>query len=413
MAKRPQKTDKQLLDDYKRKRCNKHVVEYYEGDNIWRTLRIEREEERHSAFIAWVLKQDWDKEDAPIKHLLKKLGLLSPITIKNESSYIECEKTLGELSDIYQKDELDIYAWIETDKGRIELVIENKIDSPEVPPKKNDPDKRFQTQRYYEALKNYRKTNLPKPDKQFFIFLSPYDYLKPIDKTFRKNTYTYQILIVPIFEKYLEKVSNTVIASKIKEYLRNLSNNHKNKPAIAMPTEEKNILDSFFDDNKEIFIRALGVKIEGMKDGSEKANLQAVLDALNVSNSRQYNFTVSGYSGKFGMYDVVGLFTAKRLEELMRKGKKDIEAIEEINCEINRYIYKRSGQRVNISFKPNQVEYSTRDGKKQEIEYIDKEHNRTIYITNQWSFSGSNANFKRFMDKVNKNYYPDFVIQEK
>jgi len=37
---------------------NSRLRDYYEADNLWRTLRIERNENRHSSFLAWLLSKD-------------------------------------------------------------------------------------------------------------------------------------------------------------------------------------------------------------------------------------------------------------------------------------------------------------------------------------------------------------------
>lgn len=55
-----------LVIDYNIDSKNSRIIEYYEADSIWKTLRIERDENRHSAFIAWMLKKDFNSIHSPL-----------------------------------------------------------------------------------------------------------------------------------------------------------------------------------------------------------------------------------------------------------------------------------------------------------------------------------------------------------
>ena len=50
-----------LLTQYNIDSRNRRLREYYAADNIWRTLRIERDENRHSAFLAWLIEKDAER----------------------------------------------------------------------------------------------------------------------------------------------------------------------------------------------------------------------------------------------------------------------------------------------------------------------------------------------------------------
>ena len=47
-----------LITKYNVDTRNNRLRDFYETDNLWRTLKIERDENRHSSFIAWLLNKD-------------------------------------------------------------------------------------------------------------------------------------------------------------------------------------------------------------------------------------------------------------------------------------------------------------------------------------------------------------------
>jgi hypothetical protein len=47
-----------LITKYNVDSRNNRLRDFYETDNLWRTLKIERDENRHSSFIAWLLNKD-------------------------------------------------------------------------------------------------------------------------------------------------------------------------------------------------------------------------------------------------------------------------------------------------------------------------------------------------------------------
>ena len=54
-----------LLTRYNIDPRNSRLRDYYEADNIWRSLRIERDENRHSSFLAWLLNKDAVQDNSP------------------------------------------------------------------------------------------------------------------------------------------------------------------------------------------------------------------------------------------------------------------------------------------------------------------------------------------------------------
>jgi len=115
--------EKQLLkfdtDPY-----NISVREYYEKDNIWKTLHVERDEMKHSSFLKWLFNLGSYDEGSPLYRLLSLLAtqtkkdcqidknLLKAILnhkLELLSCRIKTEECVSSLSKIRYNDRLDIY----------------------------------------------------------------------------------------------------------------------------------------------------------------------------------------------------------------------------------------------------------------------------------------------------------------
>ena len=127
---------------------------YYCEKTMFSALNLERNENRHSAFIAWWLNPNSDHglNDAPIKLLLRLVASKGDI-ITDElltkvmsgrynltlAEKIELEKSVSSISSNQSKDRMDIwtvldisYEYADEEKRRIiPMVIENKIYSKE------------------------------------------------------------------------------------------------------------------------------------------------------------------------------------------------------------------------------------------------------------------------------------------
>ena len=195
---------------------NEAVQAYFEKDNIWTILNVQRYEPSHSAFLAWFLRQEV-KQYAHIKALLILLIDKAEEKILKDSwndtgdmsflknavktgSYtinsvlVKTEQVINKLSTINSYDKLDVYMRCdivlfdlngEEHNKILEIIIENKVDSNEGKTKEKgftpstDPEKQYsnltQTHRYYYACskeKGHRKKDNP-VDYQLFVFLTP------------------------------------------------------------------------------------------------------------------------------------------------------------------------------------------------------------------------------------------------
>ena len=100
------------------------------------------------------------------------------------------------------------------------------------------------------------------------------------------------------------------------------------------------------------------------------------------------------------MYEVIEEFVKFKLKEPM--------TIEDINTEINSFIFKKQSKRINISRNKGEVLKATGKGGG-ETEAFDAQK-QPFYITHQWA-GNENGFFTRFYAGVNAKY-SDFQIKE-
>ncbi len=405
---------------------NRKIRDYYEEDNLWRTLKIERDENSHSAFIAWLLGTETTRENSPILNFLNLIvrckndnvvvnqgynNLKTAIllgTIKFLSVDITAEKVVSKISKIRYNDRLDIYINCAIsgvkEYTKLEIIIENKIDSSEGGKKLNElknpttEEKQYtemsQTERYYFVCS---KENELRQDKlsdtiQLFVFLTPQEET-PKDKHFIKITYqdVVDYIIQPLLNRDDLNPHTTFV---LKEYLRTLGNPYNNKITMATTQEEKELLKEFYTRNEDLFRRALEAMKDDTKDDDDKKDFDSMLKSMTDRKSRRA-FSINR-EGSYKMYQVVAEFT-----KYLRKQSKSFEDIEKLIKD-----FTKEHKRVHVSENKEKV---YRYGKHyHEDTYNDKK----FYVTKEWGYdSVSDKNFAGLFNNVNENY-PDFRIDE-
>ena len=139
-----EKSTIELLTEYNIDPKNTAIRQYYDADNLWRTLHIERDENKHSAFLAWLLSHDAEGTNSPLIMLLNLLVMRSVDGQMDEhlkmailkaglmikSASVNTEVAVSRLSALNSNDRLDIYAVCDVegveDFARLEIIIENK-----------------------------------------------------------------------------------------------------------------------------------------------------------------------------------------------------------------------------------------------------------------------------------------------
>lgn len=210
----------------------------YSKKNVFNVLKIERNENRHSAFLCWLLDPQSDHALGvePIKKLLalythvafKRTDLDALLLSGNYSIEVdECttEKLLRDISGTNEKDRIDIWmhVWVIDNDGnryRIPLAVENKIYSGEG---------EEQTVRYHKAVEAFKK--IEHTDFSVEIFLTP-DETAPSCSDF--TNITYQQLLDNVIEPLTSYAMPNDAKNLINAYINTLGT-----PATKSADEEK------------------------------------------------------------------------------------------------------------------------------------------------------------------------------
>ena len=427
---------------------NEAVQAYFEKDNIWTILDIQRYEPSHSAFLVWFFSQKF-KRYVQIRNLLLLLiKKAKPEILKNgwnktsdmesfasaiitgsfsiNSVSVMPEYVVKKLSKIKSVDRIDIFIrcslTLYDKKGKeeeksLEIFIENKVDSAEGDEKGDNKHlpveykSKKQTERYFYACSISKdKREQPNPDFQLFVFLTPdgkesasIDYV----------LITYQDLVDYIFENILKRTDiQQDVIDLIDSYLRNLGNpyNKNNKDIIAMTIKEQNLLVSFYERNKELFaatIEAMIMEAENKNDPEVAQYFQNIKDSLSKSRYKYYSIEIKGKSrdGRYRMYQII--------EEYIKYKLKQNVPIEEVLRKIQDGISKRAKpNNLFVSMNADEVKKgSSKTAKPHKGEFGDK----SFYITKELSDTDEKSNFDKFRKFVDKSD-SDFkfvLIQEK
>ena len=253
---------------------------YYNEKTIFGALNVERNENRHSAFVAWWLnpKSEHGLGDAPLKLFLRlvatkewgesifkqndKVDFYSRvlagdynITIRED---FELEKSVGKLSSNNSKGRIDIWSALELtaedEDGKdsslaVGMVIENKIYSNEG---KN------QTVRYFDAVNSYMKELPSEMEYSGMGILLTATKQKPSCDQF--INITYQELLTYVIEPLMSSV-DADSSQFVEAFVRNLgrpalTENNKHYGVLAVSKKEKMLLERVVMNNRDIFENA-------------------------------------------------------------------------------------------------------------------------------------------------------------
>lgn len=401
---------------------NDAVKSYFERDNIWKILDIQRYEPSHSAFLVWFFSQ----KISQYPHLMYLLNLLvskaderilsngwndtedmkafvnailtGSYSIKTVS--VLPEFVINKLSVIPDSDRLDVFircalsiidnSGNELEKT-LEIVIENKVDSSEGKEKEkvkdlskcpNEYQRLRQTERYYYACSKEHKNRLKDTvDYQLFVFLTP------DGKSCKSENYvliTYQDLVDYVFENFLKRKDVEANSrSLIEAYIHNLGNpyNKNNKEIIAMGTEERNLLVDFYNRNKSLFEATIQAMIQqATNDGDEESarEFEKVAVGLKKAGVGRRFYQING-TGKYSM--------PKIIEEYIKFKLDSGSSFNSISPIKGKFI---SEFRDGVSFG------SGPDAKPYSFNYKGKDY----YVTTQLRDNDVKDNFRRFRTKV-------------
>lgn len=418
----------ELLINYNIDSKNIAIKSYYETDNLWKTLRIERDENKHSAFLAWLFRQPARTYNSPMvnflnllvrqandeqlsKHGMKELRraiLSQSLVVKNVD--IRTEKQICQLSNIRYTDRLDLF--FECDiigvesYNKLEIILENKIDSTEggskIQSKVANPTqeeiaytKKKQTERYYYACSkecgNRNDAFNPGKTLQLFVFLTSQDSQQPADNNFIKVSY--QNLVDYILEPYSKQEDvDEHTKMSINEYLRILGNPYNNNMStMAITSEERELLIDFYQRNEVLFKKAVEVMLASSESEEEEKDYQNMLNTITKTTRGRRFFVINNGGVPYKMYEVVAEFVKYRLSKgiSMADIENDIKSWTKENV-------------CHVSYKKDEVR---RGEKSYEANY----QGTLFFVTKEWGINEKGRNFSGFMSAVNKKY-PDFQI---
>ena len=251
---------------------------YYNEKTIFGALNVERNENRHSAFIAWWLnpKSEHGLGDAPLKLFLRLVATKESgeiifkkndcrvdfysrvlagdynITIRED---FELEKSVGKLNSNNSKGRFDIWSALELtakdEDGKdsslvIGMVIENK---------KYSNEGKNQTLRYFDAVNSYIKELPSEIEFSGMGILLTAAKQKPSCNQF--INITYQELLTYVIEPLMSSV-DTNSSQFVEAFVRNLgrpalTENNKHYGVLAVSKKEKMLLERVVMNSRDIF----------------------------------------------------------------------------------------------------------------------------------------------------------------
>ena len=235
---------------------------YHEG-NIFAITKTSRLEQMHSNFIAWILdsQSHHGLNDYPIKQFLAALQIIKSRSvninlkwaseldnlipnIQFDSNYtLVCKSEREVALNLPKKRSIDILLIVSFETKKQPIIIENKVDSSE-----HDD----QTVDYFNwSEQSFKKSEYLQP---IYVYLSPkYNSSNPKNKYFIEMKY--QDLLDYVLEPSLLKCTDNKAKNHISEYIHCLSyqsDNKKGGNTMAISNEEKEILQNFYDKNKNL-----------------------------------------------------------------------------------------------------------------------------------------------------------------
>ena len=236
---------------------------YHEG-NIFSITRTSRLEHMHSNFIAWLLdsQSHHGLGDYPIKQFLAALSIVKdrpnnvsaiwiteldsvvPAIQMDSQFVITCCAEREVTFEVSKKRSIDILLKIALADKTLPIIIENKVDSSE-----HD----NQTEDYFNWAEEKFKDRI-KYLQPIYVYLIPeYNSSRPKNTNFIEMKY--QDLLDYVLEPSQFMSTDMKTKERISEYIRCLSyqtDNIKGENTMAISSEEREILENFYDKNKKL-----------------------------------------------------------------------------------------------------------------------------------------------------------------
>ncbi len=305
------------------------LKKYYSEESFFKTLGISRDENVHSDFIAWLLNPSSNHELRyyPLKKFLQMLSIVYEKGNNEKAQFSEeyankflledyeltsgCriarEEFIKEVRGFEKNGRIDILLELtfENSNKILPIIIENKVLSTENDENIDGETKKMkkQTEKYFEwSKKRYADDKYCTP---ILIFLAP-DFEKDINcKCDAFIKVSYQNLVDYVIEPCLIKISSNQARFFVENYLRCLSNTAINEKLdkkegriMAFVGKEKELLEKFYEKNKELFEAILTMLStdESLSD-AERYQMKGALN-VSISNGKdnsKYSFDGAEY----------------------------------------------------------------------------------------------------------------------
>lgn len=319
---------------------------FYYSKSFSEILEISRRENSHSGFIAWLLNNNESHNlggfsirkffDIVLKFSNDKLksnpDIYNSFITENyeiERVHVEREKTITNVG------RLDIYVesilLIADKQQNVKLIIENKVESKE---------NKDQTNNYFKHFDSQSRDN----EIIIYIYLTPISTLELIEleepececKEFIQINY--QSIVDYLIEPALNQNISSRTKNIITEYLKSLSqpsindeiDGHKQELIMALGSEERKLLSSFWNKNQKLILAALyAISSDPRQEEETRDSIREALDRLASDKDRStYNIK---YDGKYIVQNLKKSDIALKTIQLLEK--KNL-----INDEIFQYL---------------------------------------------------------------------------
>lgn len=358
----------------------------FHANNILGLTKVSRWEIMHSNFIAWTLNpsSSHSLKAYPLLQLIKSFEFIKE-KLDNDKSRIDIstihkfydDKFIVEASVWREEKNIDILIEVKTKEKILPIIIENKVESKENGKKGN------QTVEYFKWGEDHYKDR----DKYFepiYIFLFPEYNSKVKQKEERYLRMTYQELVDFVIEPSMNTCECVNSVNNFRIYLQCLSyqeDNEKGDCTMAISSEERKILKSFIDENKNLICAVLN-------------ELKDEIDPTIISNIKNSVRDFSDYSfngEKYRKGRLVLAVVKKYVEENPNVAYKGLKAAfpDNLQGSLGVVISKNDFLAKNKKNKTLNSRYYINTG-----DSIKLSDGTEVYVCSQW---GGSTNFPNFL----------------
>jgi len=254
---------KQKLINFKNSQTVRELKAYYKTPSLMEVYGINRKEIRHTSFLKWLF-NDYNNSSESIKKLIDILITShffnkEEIFKSNEDIYnqliienYEIKNIKTRIPNSTKKNQVDLFISFSINDYDLNIIIENKVYSNE---------SNNQTDRYYKEFKKNEKKSF-----NFYVYLTPISTLKlekleePECVNKKYIQINYQSILENILEPILKTTKDNTLKLIIEDYIIALGfpyNNNKNHSFMAISTKETELLNSFWDENQDLILKAI------------------------------------------------------------------------------------------------------------------------------------------------------------